>query len=341
MNELALFAGAGGGILGGHLLGWRTVCAVEWEPYPASVLVARQNEKVLPPFPIWDDVQTFDGKPWRGIAQVVSGGFPCQDISAAGKGDGLDGERSGMWREMARIIGEVQPQYAFVENSPMLTSRGLGTVLGDLAEMGFDAKWCVLGAESVGAPHKRDRIWILATNSRGIGRNIWSSHWKERSVLHDIDRDASQGQSEWEGWIGGSREISSNVANPKSNIKRKIPNATSIGSHNKENKYIMESEGGSELQFEQSRDTSEMANSSLSGFTTRNQQAFRPKQSLLEEQSRRSCNEFGTSQHWWEIEPSVGRVADGLADRVDRLKAIGNGQVPLCAATAWRILNEL
>ena len=86
MNELALFAGAGGGILGGHLLGWRTVCAVEWEQYPSSVLCARQNDKILPPFPIWDDVQTFDGKPWRGIVDVVSGGFPCQDISAAGGG---------------------------------------------------------------------------------------------------------------------------------------------------------------------------------------------------------------------------------------------------------------
>ena len=89
LNELALFAGAGGGILGGHLLGWRTVCAVEWEAYPASVLCARQNDGLLPTFPIWDDVQTFDGKPWRGIVDVVSGGFPCQDISAAGTGGGL------------------------------------------------------------------------------------------------------------------------------------------------------------------------------------------------------------------------------------------------------------
>ena len=86
MNELALFAGAGGGILGGKLLGWRTVCAVEWEAYPASVLCARQNDGLLESFPIWDDVQTFDGKPWRGIVDVVSGGFPCQDISAAGTG---------------------------------------------------------------------------------------------------------------------------------------------------------------------------------------------------------------------------------------------------------------
>jgi len=162
LNELALFAGAGGGILGGHLLGWRTVCAVEWEPYPASVLCARQNDGLLPPFPIWDDVQTFDGRPWRGIVDVVSGGFPCQDISAAGKGVGIEGERSGMWREMARIIHEVRPRFVYVENSPMLTSRGLGAVLGDLAAMGFDAKWGVLGANDIGANHQRDRIWIRA-----------------------------------------------------------------------------------------------------------------------------------------------------------------------------------
>ena len=162
MNELALFAGAGGGLLGGHLLGWRTVCAVELDSYAASVLVARQNDGCLPSFPIWDDVQTFDGRPWRGIIDVVSGGFPCQDISSAGKGAGIDGERSGMWRHMARIIGEVRPKFVFVENSPLLVSRGLTRVLGDLAEMGYDAKWGVLGAHHVGAPHKRQRVWIVA-----------------------------------------------------------------------------------------------------------------------------------------------------------------------------------
>ena len=169
LRELALFAGAGGGILGGHLIGWRTVCAVEWEPYPACVLAQRQNDGLLPPFPIWDDVCTFDGKPWRGLVDVVSGGFPCQDISAAGKGAGIDGERSGLWREMARIIGEVRPRYVFVENSPLLVGRGLIRVLADLAEMGFDARWGVIGAADVGAPHQRDRMWIFAY-SNGSGR---------------------------------------------------------------------------------------------------------------------------------------------------------------------------
>lgn len=166
LRELALFAGVGGGILGGKLLGWRTVCAVEREAYPAAILAQRQNDGLLEAFPIWSDVTTFDGKPWRGIVDVISGGFPCQDISAAGKGAGIAGERSGLWKEFARIIGEVRPRYVFVENSPMLTSRGLGVVLGDLAEMGFDAEWGVISAENCGAPHKRERVFIVADSKR-------------------------------------------------------------------------------------------------------------------------------------------------------------------------------
>ena len=163
--ECALFAGAGGGILGGKLLGWRTVCAVELEPYCQQVLLQRQRDGLLPLFPVWDDIKTFDGRPWAGLVDVISGGFPCQDISVAGSGDGLAGSRSGLWGEMARILGEVRPSYVFVENSPVLTSRGLGRVLGDLAELGYDAKWGVLGARHTGAPHKRDRIWLVGRDS--------------------------------------------------------------------------------------------------------------------------------------------------------------------------------
>jgi len=275
VNELALFAGAGGGILGGHLLGWRTVCAVEWEAYPACVLAARQNDGLLPPFPIWDDVQTFDGKPWRGFVDVVSGGFPCQDISSAGKGAGIEGERSSMWKQMARIIGEVRPKYAFVENSPMLTSRGLGTVLGDLASLGFDAEWGVLSAADVGANHKRDRIWILAHSNLsqcqrgGISSRIHKKNtiFSGRSSNEEMAHSSSirqQGQGQYEQPIYSAQ-----------NCQRKTNYAESVG-----------------------------------------------------------------ASDIWKTEPDVGRVADGVAARVDRLKAIGNGQVPLCAATAWRLLKE-
>ena len=179
LRELALFAGAGGGILGGHLLGWRTVCAVEFDPHARDVLLARQNDGCIPPFPVWDDVRTFDGRPWRGAVDVVSGGFPCQDISCAGKGAGIDGERSGLWREMARIVGEVRPRYVFVENSPMLVGRGLAVVLGDLAALGYDARWGVVGAQHAIADsgvrredHARDRIWIVAKVADADGERL-------------------------------------------------------------------------------------------------------------------------------------------------------------------------
>jgi len=250
MNELALFAGAGGGILGGHLLGWRTVCAVEWEPYPASVLCARQNDKILPPFPIWDDVQTFDGKPWRGIVDVVSGGFPCQDLSVAGNGKGLDGERSGLWKEMGRIIGEVRPRYVFVENSPMLVNNGLGRVLADLSELGFDAKWGIVGADFVGAPHRRERFWLVA-HSRGIRLDDRSN---KRNHIH-------------------REKICEN----------KQKNRNGVWSQ---------------------------ANKCLS------------------------------SDDWKSFASEFLRMDDGMASRLDRVKACGNGQVPQVAATAWNILSE-
>ncbi len=299
MNELALFAGAGGGILGGHLLGWRTVCAVEWEQYPASVLCARQNDKILPPFPIWDDVQTFDGKPWRGIVDVVSGGFPCQDISAAGRGAGIDGERSSMWKHMARIIGEVRPQYAFVENSPMLTTRGLGVVLADLSSMGFDAKWGVVSAADVGANHQRERIWIRAEQ-----RNFFSHTQHNRN-----GRGQQQSESTQE-TIG-------------------MADTNSIGRRRRN-------------ELEQSKGNTSRESINISSKAVFRQMAYADST----QRKRNKCSIGGKSEHsnfgsssWWSVEPNVGRVVNGLAARVDRLKAIGNGQVPLCAATAWELLK--
>ncbi len=174
LRTMHLFAGAGGGILGDLILGHVPVCAVELDAYARNVLLARQRDGCLGRFPVWDDIRTFDGRPWRGSVDVVSGGFPCQDISAAGKGGGLEAERSGLWAEMARVIREVGPRYVFVENSPMLVSRGLGVVLGYLAAMGFDARWGVFSAGDVGARHQRERIWILGANNSADGLD-WNS----------------------------------------------------------------------------------------------------------------------------------------------------------------------
>ena len=310
MNELALFAGAGGGILGGHLLGWRTVCAVEWEAYPASVLVARQNDKILPPFPIWDDVQTFDGKPWRGIVDVVSGGFPCQDISAAGNGIGITGARSSMWGHMARIIGEVRPKYAFVENSPMLTTRGLGTVLGDLSEMGYDAEWCVLGANDVGARHQRERIWLIAKDTK---QSRLFSHTEHNGIGWGKQQSKS------------IKETNGTMANP-----------TKFFGNGSQNNFRKSMERKKESKFRNNNGSENISNSSKQ----RCQKCSCTASNKISPSYVGGCScYFGQSGNWWSSEPNVGRVADGVAARVDRLKAIGNGQVPLCAATAWNILK--
>ena len=291
MNELALFAGAGGGILGGHLLGWRTVCAVEYNTYAASVLLARQNDGMLPPFPIWDDVRTFDGRPWAGIVDVISGGFPCQDISAAGKGAGIDGERSGLWREMARIIGEVRPRCVFVENSPLLVGRGAAVVIGDLAAMGYDAHWCCLAASDVGAPHKRDRFWLVA-NSYGWNAECGQS---ERPRIHSAERSQR----------------------PDDNPSRPSEEPTHVAYTE-----VRSMRPFSENNWASSREVNAPDNSGCtSGGDDRRGRESEPA-SL------------------WPPEPDVGRVANGLAARVDRLTAIGNGQVPRVAATAWRLLTN-
>jgi len=291
-RELALFAGAGGGILGGQILGWETVCAVESDPYAASVLCARQNDGLLPPFPIWSDVCTFDGKPWARCTDVVTGGFPCTDISAAGKGAGIEGKESGLWSEMARIIGEVRPREVFVENSPMLTSRGLGRVIGDMAAMGFDAEWGCVGAHHAGAPHKRDRIWILARHPDRDREPIKSSH-AEVARVPELVADSVGRRGE------NAKRIAEQSVTP--GLDAEFPRETR----------------GSKLADPHHPSRVEQWGSEPDG-------AAPPAP---------ECSS------WWESEPELGRLANGVAYRVDRLRCLGNGQVPQALAVAYRTLS--
>ena len=321
MRELALFAGAGGGILGGHLLGWTTVCAVEIEDYPRRVLLARQRDGALPRFPIWDDITTFDGRPWRGRVDVISGGFPCQDISAAGKGAGIEGSRSGLWREMARIIGEVRPRFVFVENSPMLVRRGLAVVLGDLAALGFDARWCVLGAHHAGAPHKRDRIWILATNAERAGlegqRAKPGGAKKPQSGNGDSLANADPERLQGRGVPGERRPQKSDSAGGG----RGDETLANSGQHGRVAWWA------SDPAEEPGRWELDRSGEQPDGLA--NPDREQAKRTAEPRQERNSGNP----------EPQLGRVAHGVAHRVDRLKAIGNGQVPAVAALAWRALG--
>ncbi len=202
MNVLDLFSGIGGFSLGLERTGgFRTVAFCEIEPFPRRVLA-----KHWPEVPCYDDVRTLTADRLRadGVSvDVICGGFPCQDISIAGAGAGLDGERSGLWREYARLVGEVRPRYVIVENVAALLSRGLDRVLGDLAALGYDAEWHCIPASAVGAPHRRDRLWCVAYCDDGqrqqpdeplpAGRDAASPCGEALADAHGHERD---------GWTG-------------------------------------------------------------------------------------------------------------------------------------------
>jgi DNA (cytosine-5)-methyltransferase 1 len=223
LNELALFAGAGGGLLASRLLGWETVCAVEINEYCRSVLCARQDDGSFYPFPIWDDVRTFDGTVWRGRIDVVSGGFPCQAYSTAARGAN---NADDLWPEMRRIVAEAAPRYVFAENP---SRKAINCAADDLEEMGYQVRCVSLSAADLGADHLRKRFWLRA------------------------------------------------YADDESKLRSEVDAKMEI------------------------------------------------------------MPEFYSSV--WQPKPSSSRMADGLADRMERFTATGNGQVPVVAATAWRLLS--
>lgn len=218
----------------------RTVLYCEYDRYAQGVLISRMRDGGLDPAPIWTDVRTLDGRPWRGCVDIISGGFPCQDVSVAGKRAGVkEGNRSGLWFEYARLIDEIRPGYAFIENVAGLVSNGFDRVLCDLAKMGYDAEWGVVSAAEAGANHRRERLWILSYTDE--------KYFKKYRRWNQLSEESRQ---------------------------------VSFG--------------------------------------------------------RRGC----VARGHWQTEPAVGRVANGVEYRVDKLRLLGNGVVPQQAALAFQILSE-
>ena len=263
LRVLDLFSGIGGFSIGLERAGMQTVAFCELHSFCQAVL--RKN---WPKIPIYDDIRTLTANRLAtdGITDisVIAGGFPCQDISVAGKGTGLAGERSGLWREYARLIGELRPRYVIVENVAALLYRGLGEVLGDLATLGYDAEWHCIPASYVGAPHRRDRIWIVAyPDSKSTSRSI------DSCIVKRGQAPASEGSMDiGDTSCSGARSRMENVAD------------------------------------------------------TRRQSSQIPITRQL------SAIQVAEWNSWWQIEPSVGRVVDGIPSRLDRLKALGNAVVP-------------
>lgn len=299
VRTLHLFAGAGGGLLADLILGHEPVCAVEWDAYCCQVLRERASEGWFPNLQVFEgDVRMFPASDWKGRVDCIHAGFPCPPFSVAGKRKGATDERN-MWPATARIIGEVRPSWVFLENVAGLVSSQYGwTVLSDLSRLGYDARWTVLGADQVGAPHRRDR-WFLLANAKG-GRDGRDGEWTTREGQPDR---ASQDASSTRGaGLAGSQQHGTSdkggagAHGPTAEFREDVANAKCVRLERPEFQSNVETNGDNII--------------SRSGY-----------------------------EGWWSVEPDLGRVAHGVASRVDRLKALGNGQVALQAALAWTLLK--
>lgn len=279
MRTMHLFAGVGGGLLADLILGHTPVVAVEWDSYACQVLREQSADGWFTDLHVLEgDIRLFDPSEYTGKVDCIHAGFPCQDISVAGKQAGVGKEtRSGLYREVLRIASVVRPRYLFLENVAAIVTNGLGTVLSDLAALGFDAEWLCLRASDCGANHHRDRWWLLADSSKHRLR-IGTDEYIIRGELQASPNFGTDGKKE--------------------------PMAYTI----------------SERQQGQGEFVDAFNSEKASDWKTT--YAFN-----------------GSQPGFWSIEPNVGRVANGIPHRVHRLKGLGNAQVPLQAAVAWKLLG--
>ncbi len=313
MKELSLFTGAGGGVLGTKLLGWTTIGYVEYEPYCQQIIRQRIEDGILDAAPIFGDIRAFvqDGHAgaYQGMVDVVTAGFPCQPFSVAGKRQGADDERN-MWPATLAVIREVRPRYCMLENVPGLVVSGyFGTILGGLAESGYDCRWRILSAAEMGAPHKRDRLWIVAY-PKGYLRGT-SGHDRPKS----LDRSSSMADTE--------SERESGIDAPSESGERSGQ------------MHTITVDTPSRLEWWDT-DPADVPDASGRGQPVRGRASGSGRHLIREgvQAERQESEPTGPT------EPELGRVAYGVANRVDRLKAIGNGQVPTVAALAWTLLTE-
>lgn len=333
MNVGSLFAGIGGFDLGFERAGMQTAWQVERDAYCRAVLARH-----FPEASRFEDVREVGAHNLEAVG-LICGGFPCQDLSPAGRGAGLDGARSGLWSELARIVCELRPRYVVVENVPaLLTGKGkrwdrapAGRVLGDLAEAGYDAEWAVLSAREFGAPHLRKRVWIVAYPARDAEAGAAPAAGSER-------------QRARQGCLGGrAREL------PDAN-RDGCPQGVRLGAGAEQSARSADALWG--------RTRQAMANSDpQAGNPARAASEALPRPKALERPRRRGRREpqgagavpdsygeqhqgsphaLGRSpgeelRHHWAAEPGVGRVADGVPNRVDRLGALGNALLPQIA----------
>jgi DNA (cytosine-5)-methyltransferase 1 len=310
VNVGSLFAGIGGFDLGFERAGMRVAWQIELDPYCRAVLAHH-----FPQARRYEDVREVGAENLAPV-DLICGGFPCQDLSPAGKGAGLDGARSGLWAEFARIVCELRPRYVVVENVPaLLTGKGkrwdrapVGRVLGDLAEAGYDAEWACLSAREFGAPHLRKRVWIVAYPARDAEAGTEALAGAER-------QRAGQGGALGRAGDGADADRGRRAQGLCLPAGRPPRPRNALGRRAGEPVANAHSQAG---------DAEGGAGQAL------------PRPEALERPRRRGRRQ----RHPWAAEPGVGRVAHGVPERVDRLAALGNALLPQVAEWIGRRILE-
>ena len=328
MNTAHLFAGRGGGLLADLILGHNPILAVEWNHEACENLREKASEGWYPNLHVWEgDVRLFDPSKWQGRVDCIHAGFPCQDLSVAGKQAGLgEGTRSGLYREVLRIAGEIRPRIIFLENVAAIVNNGLNIVLRDLATLGYDARWCVVSASDVGANHQRDRWWCVATKVRHADSfNGEEGYLPETSLVR-----RTQAQLGRSGSTSGIHQSRDNT--DVSNTNNKPVSA--------ESQQPFSVEGHTRHKLARSSTAGIISNTNGTRHNTKEQS------SVCTTQKRTGLTNNIADANWWSTESTVCRVDARLSDKLHkdetkaRLFGLGNAQVPLAAAVAWTILTK-
>jgi len=297
------FAGGGGGILASEILGHVSVLATDIDERRCEILRQRAAEGWFPDLHVeCCDIREFDAEPWKGRMDCMAAGFPCQDISCAGSGAGIYGERSGLFFDFMQAVDVIRPSIIFLENSPRIRTRGRHVVIRELVERGYSWRDGTLAAAHVGAGHPRNRWWCLAANADG------------RRKLEQERRLAYE-----RGWIGDGIEDVADIAG--SRLERCWKTS-----------FKSQESWAAELSASSNEDA---ANALRYRLQVAIQQGGL---SAAEAETIEAAARYTGAYYWSPPDAGVCRVVDGLANRMDRIATCGDGQVPLQAAVAWALL---
>ncbi len=326
MNYLDLFSGIGGFALGAYWAGMKfdNHYASEIDPYCVKLYQKRFPDSIQ-----LGDIKSIETDKLPKGEWIITGGFPCQDISIAGKGAGIHGARSGLWFEYFRLIRDLRPRFAIMENVGMLVHRGLREVLGSLAEIGYDAEWQDIRASDMGAPHRRERIWIVAYPEIMGRGNGFSKDIREETRNVNPPCDENKIQPEY-------------VSHPlQHGCGDSFSTQKGTTSNNQKSNGKDEKPGRKSKQFGIIEACSDVADTRRTGLQKSICPQFRSVQSQIGKSAR---SEFSggdaETREYWSTEPDVGRLAHGIPNRVDRLKGLGNSIVPQIAELLFNQIKE-